>query len=290
MDLNKLELFFAAANSRSFTQAAEKCNVAQTTVSKYIAQLEDELGMKLFYRTTRECSLTEAGHTFYNGAKELVRDYDDLRKQLQQVNENELRIGIYGEFFDLSILGNFRKTYPDIELKVSFDSRTNLYDQLKRRKIHAVLIPNILVAEALKDHSLRMVDVLSGDAFLYCSEAATKKYGSIQEVIRSLPFVTKSQERNYHEYCRRILQRTFDASFENITVVESQAKQSLLTKLSQGFSIMLEKEADDTEGLYAYSLQGVFNETLQLYYSIKHVPASLWAFINYIKNSELYKK
>ena len=103
MDLNKLELFFAAANSRSFTQAAEKCNVAQTTVSKYIAQLEDELGMKLFYRTTRECSLTEAGHTFYNGAKDLVKDYDDLRKQLQQVNENELRIGIYGEFFEKNV-------------------------------------------------------------------------------------------------------------------------------------------------------------------------------------------
>ena len=290
MDLSKLDLFFAAANSRSFTQAAEKCNVAQTTVSKYIAQLEEELGMKLFYRTTRECFLTEAGHTFYNGAKDLVKDYDDLRKQLQQVNENELRIGIYGEFFDLSILGNFRKTYPEIELKVSFDSRTNLYDQLKRRKIHAVLIPNILVAEALRDHSLRMVDVLSGDAFLYCSESAAKKYGSIQGVIRNLAFVTKSQELSYHEYCRRILQRTFDASFEGVTVVESPAKQSLLTKLSQGFCIMLEKEATDTEDLYAYSLQGVFNETLQLYYSIKHVPASLWTFINYIKNSEEYKK
>jgi DNA-binding transcriptional LysR family regulator len=138
MDLNKLDLFFAAANSNSFTQAAEKCNVAQTTVSKYIAQLEEELGMKLFYRTTRECFLTEAGHTFYNGAKELVKDYDDIRKQLQQVNENELRIGIYGEFFDLSILGNFRKTYPDVELKVSFDTRTNLYDQLNRRKIHVI--------------------------------------------------------------------------------------------------------------------------------------------------------
>jgi DNA-binding transcriptional LysR family regulator len=286
MDLSKLDLFFAAANSNSFTQAAEKCNVAQTTISKYIAQLEDELGMKLFYRTTRECSLTEAGHTFYNGAKELVKDYDGLRKQLQQVNENELRIGIYGEFFDLSILSNFRKINPDIELKVSFDSRTNLYDQLKRRKIHAVLIPNILVSEALRDHSLRMVNVLSGDAFLYCSETAAKKYGSIQGVIRNLPFVTKSQERSYHEYCRRILERTFDESFENVTVVESQAKQLLLTKLSQGFSIMLEKEAGDTEGLYAYSLQGVFNETLQLYYSIKHVPASLWAFINYIQDSE----
>ena len=244
MDIDKLELFYAAANSRSFTQAAEKCNVAQTTMSKYIAQLEEELGTKLFYRTTRECFLTEAGHTFYNGAKDLRRDYDDLKKQLQQVTENELKIGIYGEFFDLSILGRFREKCPDIDLKVSFDSRTNLYDHLKRRKIHAVLIPNILVTDAAGDHSLRTVNVLSGG--------------------------------------RRVLHRTLDTSFESVTVVESIAKQRLLTELSQGFSIMLEQEASDTRGLYAYSLQENFNETLQLFYSVKHVPASLRAFINFI--------
>ena len=282
MDLDKLELFYAAANSRSFTQAAEKCNVAQTTMSKYIAQLEDELGTRLFYRTTRECTLTEAGHIFYNGAKDLRRDYDDLRRQLQQVAENELRIGVYGEFFDLSILGRFKDSNPGIDLKVSLDSRSDLYDQLKRRKIHAVLTPNILVNEAAGDHTLRTVNVLSGDAFIYCSEDAVKKYGSIQEAIRNLPFVTKSRDPRYHNYCRRILHRTLGVSFEAVTVVESIAKQRLLTELSQGFSIMLEQEASDTKELYAYSLQDNFNETLQLFYSVKHVPASLRAFIDFI--------
>ena len=123
MDISKLDLFFAAANSESFTQAAEKCNVAQTTMSKYIAQLEDELGVKLFYRTTRECSLTEAGHTFYNGAKELKKDYDDLTRQLMQVAEDELKIGVYGEFFDLSILSMFSKSHPEIEHQTSLSQK-----------------------------------------------------------------------------------------------------------------------------------------------------------------------
>ena len=229
MDISKLDLFFAAANSESFTQAAEKCNVAQTTMSKYIAQLEDELGVKLFYRTTRECSLTEAGHTFYNGAKELKKDYDDLTRQLMQVAEDELKIGVYGEFFDLSILSMFSKSHPEIELKVSFGSRTDLYDQLKRRKIHAVLIPNILVSEALRDHSMRYVNVLSGDTYIYCSEDAMRQYGSIEEVIRNLPMITKSREPRYHDYCRNILNQTFGVSFDGVTVVESIAKQHLLT-------------------------------------------------------------
>lgn len=282
MDISKLDLFFAAANSESFTQAAEKCNVAQTTMSKYIAQLEDELGVKLFYRTTRECSLTEAGHTFYNGAKELKKDYDDLTRQLMQVAEDELKIGVYGEFFDLSILSMFSKSHPEIELKVSFGGRTDLYDQLKRRKIHAVLIPNILVSEALRDHSMRYVNVLSGDTYIYCSQEAMNEYGSIEEVIRNLPMITKSREPRYHDYCRNILNQTFGVSFDGVTVVESIAKQHLLTELSQGFAIMLEQEAEDAEGLYGYSLQGVFNETLQLYYTIKHVPQSLRTFITYI--------
>jgi len=282
MDISKLDLFFAAANSESFTQAAEKCNVAQTTMSKYIAQLEDELGVKLFYRTTRECSLTEAGHTFYNGAKELKKDYDDLTRQLMQVAEDELKIGVYGEFFDLSILSMFSKSHPEIELKVSFGGRTDLYDQLKRRKIHAVLIPNILVSEALRDHSMRYVNVLSGDTYIYCSQEAMNEYGSIEEVIRNLPMITKSREPRYHDYCQNILNQTFGVSFDGVTVVESIAKQHLLTELSQGFAIMLEQEAEDAEGLYGYSLQGVFNETLQLYYTIKHVPQSLRTFITYI--------
>lgn len=282
MDISKLDLFFAAANSESFTQAAEKCNVAQTTMSKYIAQLEEELGVKLFYRTTRECSLTEAGHTFYNGAKDLKRDYEDLERQLMQVAENELKIGVYGEFFDLSILSMFSKSHPEIDLKVSFGSRTDLYDQLKRRKIHAVLIPNILVSEALRDHSMRYVNVLSGSTYIYCSEKVIAEYGSIEEVIRNLPLITKSREPRYHDYCRNILKNTFGVTFEDVTVVESIAKQHLLTELSQGFAVMLEQEASEAEGLYGYSLQGIFNETLQLYYSVKHIPDSLKTFITYI--------
>jgi len=282
MDINKLDLFFAAANSNSFTQAAEKCNVAQTTMSKYISQLEEELGVKLFYRTTRECSLTEAGHAFYDGAKELRRDYEDLGKQLMQVTENELRIGVYGEFFDLSILSMFSKSHPEIELKVSFGSRTDLYDHLRRRKIHGVLILNILVSEPLRDNSMRFVNVLSGSTYIYCSERAMREYGSIEEVIRRLPMITKSREPRYHDYCRNILRNTFGVTFENVTVVESIAKQHLLTELSQGFALMLEQEASAAEGLYGYSLHGIFNETLQLYYSIKHVPESLSTFITYI--------
>lgn len=283
MDISKLELFFAAANSENFTQAAEKCNVAQTTMSKYISQLEEELGVKLFYRTTRECFLTEAGHTFYNGAKELRRDYESLCRQIQQVTDKELKIGLYGEFFDLSILREFRDLHPEIELKVLFDDKENLYDQLRRRKIHAILIPDILVSAAYSNPTFRTIDILSGDANLYCSKAALEHYGNIETVISELPYITKASEKEYHDYCRMILKDNFGASFREITQVESAARQKLLIELSQGFGIMLRSEADYNEKIISFPLKDVFHETLQLYYSIKHVPASLRAFIDFIQ-------
>ena len=51
MDINKLPYFFRAAERLNFTRAAEDCHIAQTTMSKYIAVLEAELGVPLFART-----------------------------------------------------------------------------------------------------------------------------------------------------------------------------------------------------------------------------------------------
>lgn len=285
MDLSRLELFFAAANSDNFTQAAAKTNVAQTTMSKYIAQLEEELGVRLFYRTTRECSLTEAGHLFYNNAKDLVRDYESLRKQLQQITGNELTIGVFGEFFDLSILSDFRDAHPEIELRVIFDDKETLYDQLMRSRIHGILIPDILVPSTIKRSSIRSVNVLSGDACLFCSKESLDKYGSPAGVITALPYVTKAREKEYHEECRNILRKQFGASFSDVTIVESQAKQKLLVELSQGFCIMLMQEAEGSANLVPFSVRDFFNETLQLYYSVRHTPDSLRTFIDYVNNT-----
>lgn len=283
MDISKLELFFAAANNESFTKAAKECNVAQTTMSKYIAQLEYELGVKLFYRTTRECFLTEAGHTFYNGAKELKRDYDSVQRQVLNVNDNQLTIGINGEFFDLSILSRFRAAHPEIDLKVEFSTKDNLTEQLQRRKIHAILILDILIPDISKDPSLKCIDITSGEASLFFSREAIKKYGSMEKAICKLPYVTKADETDYHDYCRNVLKAHFGVTFKDVTVVASRSRQELLVNLSQGFAIMMNSEVAGDDNLVSYSLAGCFNETLQLLYSLKHVPNSLKTFIDYIK-------
>ena len=61
MNLNQLEAFVKIANNNSFSQTAKELYLTQPTVSAYISNLEKELGVKLFSRSTKEVVLTEAG-------------------------------------------------------------------------------------------------------------------------------------------------------------------------------------------------------------------------------------
>ena len=61
MDLNKIHYFFKAVEYKNFTQAANACHIGQTTMSKYIAVLEQELQTQLFIREHRTLTLTKQG-------------------------------------------------------------------------------------------------------------------------------------------------------------------------------------------------------------------------------------
>lgn len=68
MDIKKLNYFIAAADTGNFSKAADSYGIAQTTMSKYIAGLEEEFDCALFVRTNKGCELTEHGRLLYEKA------------------------------------------------------------------------------------------------------------------------------------------------------------------------------------------------------------------------------
>ena len=68
MNRNQLKYFVAAAESQSFTKAAEQFYITQTAITQQIRQLEDTLGCALFDRSTRPITLTSAGKIFLMSA------------------------------------------------------------------------------------------------------------------------------------------------------------------------------------------------------------------------------
>ena len=73
MNTTQLECFMAVANFLNFSRAAEQLRITQPAVSHQINTLEDELGTKLFFRTSKNVRLTQAGHLFTQYAGEILK-------------------------------------------------------------------------------------------------------------------------------------------------------------------------------------------------------------------------
>jgi LysR family transcriptional regulator, cyn operon transcriptional activator len=96
MELRHLRYFVALAEQLSFTHAAEKVHVTQSTLSHQIKQLEDELDCRLFARVGRRVQLTEAGEAFLERVQNALREVDEgvwtVRKTSDALS-GEIRIG-----------------------------------------------------------------------------------------------------------------------------------------------------------------------------------------------------
>jgi LysR family cyn operon transcriptional activator len=77
MDLRQLRYFAVVAEERSFTRAASRLHVTQSTVSHQIRQMEEELGKPLFERTSRRVVITEVGETLLASATRALREFDE---------------------------------------------------------------------------------------------------------------------------------------------------------------------------------------------------------------------
>lgn len=125
MDIRHLEYFVEVARQKSFSKAAEKCNVTQSTISKLIKDLESELGTSLFNRTSKYVQLTDTGAIFLDQAIQVVTMFENLTSEFQnriKMERGKIAIGllpITGTTIFAELLGEFKKKYPQIEISLS---------------------------------------------------------------------------------------------------------------------------------------------------------------------------
>lgn len=127
--------FVRAAELRSFSKAAQELAVKVSTVSRQVGELERDLGIALFNRSTRGLALTEGGKTFLVHAKEALATMDEARAvtmALNQTPKGVLRVTLppaFGRHWVLPHLPAFFERYPDIDVDaVVTDETLNLID------------------------------------------------------------------------------------------------------------------------------------------------------------------
>jgi DNA-binding transcriptional LysR family regulator len=122
VELRHLRYFIAVAEELNFSRAAQRMHMAQPPLSAAIRQLERDLGVDLFVRTTREVKLTDAGSAFLQGARRTLADAeraaDDARRAAAgELGQLRIAYSWSTRFQTLPALGRaFRASHPDVEL------------------------------------------------------------------------------------------------------------------------------------------------------------------------------
>ncbi len=118
MNTELFQVFIDVYRLQSFAAVAKRRNIAPSSVTRSIAQLEEELGFRLFQRTTRKVAPTEEGEDFYN---RILPINEELGKIKDKTTSSRLRITANVAFSYLylnRIIGKFKKRHPEINLEI----------------------------------------------------------------------------------------------------------------------------------------------------------------------------
>lgn len=242
MDIRQLECFVAVAEELHFRRAGERLGLSQSALSERVSALEHELGARLFFRTTRQVSLTQAGSEFVQDAKRILADIEKSVSNVRHTAESDLRhIRVSGVDEAISMLLPkaliaFRWIDPKVHVQVLEISSSEQHSQelISHRTdvafvrtpqedefISSELIHRQAIVVALAD-----TNPLAGSASLSASDIADQ------------PIV------GYPKHARPILHEALWSGFRQIgaqpnVVCEIIDKSTLLQFVAQGLGISL---------------------------------------------------
>jgi len=124
LDIRQLKCFVAVAEELHFRKASERLGLSQSALSERVSALEHELGARLFFRTTRQVSLTQAGSEFAQDAKRILTDIDKSVSNVRHTAESDLhhiRVSGVDEAISMllpQVLLTFRQTDFKVHVQV----------------------------------------------------------------------------------------------------------------------------------------------------------------------------
>jgi len=145
MEMQQVRYFLAVCEELNFTRAAEKCHVAQPSLTRAIKLLEDELGGPLFHRERNHTHLSELGNAVRPFLEEVyarTQQAKDLAAGFGALKKMTLKLGIMctiGPTNLVGLLSSLQTAYPEIELQITDAAAPMLQDMLLEGKLEAAI-------------------------------------------------------------------------------------------------------------------------------------------------------
>lgn len=158
MDTQTLSAFVAVAESGSFSLAGEQLFLTQPAISKRIFNLEEQMGTRLFDRIGRSVSLTEAGVALLPRAKQLLLEFEDTRRLINNLSDRVSGRLSLATSHHISLhrlpptLRQFSKQYPEVSLDLTFTESERAYEDILNGTVELAIItlspdPNPQIAQ-----------------------------------------------------------------------------------------------------------------------------------------------
>jgi LysR family transcriptional regulator, low CO2-responsive transcriptional regulator len=145
LTLRQIRIFISAAKHLSFSQAAEELHITGSAVSLQIKEMEGDIGISLFNRDNKKIALTTAGEHFLTYANRIMSTFNDARIAMEHLRGSEmgiLKIGLVSttRYFLPIILLQFKKDYPNLQIKVVVKNRQALIELLSEGGIDIAIM------------------------------------------------------------------------------------------------------------------------------------------------------
>ncbi|WP_303973645.1 LysR family transcriptional regulator [Streptococcus merionis] len=239
MNIQQLRYVVAIANNGTFREAAEKMYVSQPSLSISVRDLEEELGFKIFNRTSSGTVLTQRGMIFYEKAVEMVKQFDTFENQYLQTDDDEEEFSISSQHYDFlpPLMVEFSEVYPEYSHFRIFESTTvqilnEVAQGLSELGIIYLNKTNVKgITQKLNKLELEIVDLIDFQTHIYLRKGhplAQKEWIDLED-LKGLPMVRFAQEKEEYLYYSENFFDTSDAS-ETFNVTDRATLNGILER------------------------------------------------------------
>jgi len=243
MNSEQLKCFLSVANHLNFTKAAKDFYVSQPAISHQISELENELGIKLFHRSTRSVTLSRAGELFIEDAKKFLEFEVLAKNKLKTLETNQnlvLNIGYLAgpcKPFLPDIINEFHKTYPEVNLKLTRHDASKIKSSLETRQFDIYFS---MIEDLIKQKDYQCRKIFSEPYCLVCRKEhpCLKESGIDFELLSDEHFLMHSPETATY-LAKQVLQVCRESNYSPHINDKFKSMEELLFTVESGLGITI---------------------------------------------------
>jgi len=258
INLDRLRIFQAVAEARSFTRAAEVVHLTQPGISKHIKQMEEYYGLPLFDRLGKKVALTQAGEILSEATQEIMASVTAAEQRIEELKglrRGKLVLGASfgpGIYILPDVLAVFRKQYPAVEVTVDISLSAKIVAKILANRLDLGLVspeahdPRLFSREFMTDELIAIVprnhlwankkrirpQELLGETFIVEARGAGTR-AVVEERLKQKGIVlTKVVDFGNVEGVKRAVEAGLGVSIQSRSVVEREIAAGSLTGVS----------------------------------------------------------